>query len=169
MYGPVTYPKWNLCGKYIGYTRGTSILGFSLIETLIALLVISIGLAGMAALHLNSLRNTHSSYLRSIASSAALDFEERAWLEAATTNGCPVIDSAYANAFQADWRADNANDLIGLPALDVTITENPTASTRRWEGQLTIEWAEGRFADANENQSKETFEYVFSVFCSEVI
>lgn len=163
-YRHFTRTGWIRRGAY-SVTRPTS--GFSLIETLIALLVISIGLAGMAALHLNSLQNTHSSYLRSIASSVALDFEERAWLEAATTNGCPVIDTAYSDAFEDDWSADNPGGLIGLPALDVTVTENTTGSDRRWEGQLTIEWTETRFQDAIDNASRESFGYVFGVFCSE--
>jgi prepilin-type N-terminal cleavage/methylation domain-containing protein len=45
--------------------------GFTLIEVLIALLVLTIGLVGMAALHMTSLKNAHSSYYRSIASSVA--------------------------------------------------------------------------------------------------
>lgn len=74
--------------------------GLSLIEILVALLVLSIGLAGMAALHLNSLKNVSSSYYRSLASTIALDYEERLWLEAAR-----LADTDPATAVCPDEKA----------------------------------------------------------------
>ena len=42
--------------------------GFTLIEALIALLVLTVGLLGAASMLLTSVRNSHNSYLRSQAS-----------------------------------------------------------------------------------------------------
>ena len=47
--------------------------GLSILEVLIALAVLAIGLAGLAVMHMNSLKYAHSAYYRSIASAAALD------------------------------------------------------------------------------------------------
>lgn len=57
--------------------------GLSLIEVLIALLVLSIGMVGLGALLLTSLSNVHSSSHYSLASALALDVEERLWFETA--------------------------------------------------------------------------------------
>lgn len=51
--------------------------GFSLLEVLIAVVILSVGLLGVMALQANMLSYSHSAYLTSIASIKALDLEER--------------------------------------------------------------------------------------------
>lgn len=51
--------------------------GFTLIEVLIALVVLSIGLLGLAGLQTVGLRNNHSAYLRSQATLMAYDIADR--------------------------------------------------------------------------------------------
>ena len=51
--------------------------GFTMIEILVALLVLSIGLLGLAALQATGLRYNHSSYLRSQAVLQAYDMADR--------------------------------------------------------------------------------------------
>lgn len=51
--------------------------GFTLIEVLIAMLVLSIGLVGLAALQMTSLRNSLSAYHRSQATQLAYDMADR--------------------------------------------------------------------------------------------
>lgn len=85
--------------------------GFSLIEALIALLVLSIGLIGVAAMQLKALQSANAGYQRSVASVAAVDAQERLWaaladLEAGQT--CDDIDSlAVEDDWKKDWFADN--------------------------------------------------------------
>lgn len=62
--------------------------GFSLIEALIALLVLSIGMLGAAAMQLNALQSAHIAYQRSIATLAAQDAQERLWAQMAYPD-CP--------------------------------------------------------------------------------
>jgi len=64
--------------------------GFSLIEVLVALVVAGIGLLGIAALVLFSMRASFESRQQTVAALLAIDTHERAWLSAheATTNSC---------------------------------------------------------------------------------
>ena len=64
--------------------------GFSLIEVLVALFVAAIGVLGIAAIILFSLRASFESRQQSIAALLAIDVHERAWLSAheASTNEC---------------------------------------------------------------------------------
>lgn len=52
-------------------------LGFALLEVLVALVVTSIGLLGLAALQTNGLRDNHGAYLRTQASYIAYDIADR--------------------------------------------------------------------------------------------
>jgi type IV pilus assembly protein PilV len=51
--------------------------GMTLVEALIALVVLSIGLLGVAALQITSLRNNHSAHVRSQATALAHDISDR--------------------------------------------------------------------------------------------
>lgn len=53
--------------------------GASLIEVMIALVVVSIGMLGIAAAQMKSLQSSRSSYAASIAAVRAADFGERLW------------------------------------------------------------------------------------------
>lgn len=55
----------------------TGARGFSLIETLVALVVLSIGLLGIAALHVDSVRNGQSALQRTRAVNLAADMADR--------------------------------------------------------------------------------------------
>jgi type IV pilus assembly protein PilV len=57
--------------------RSARTRGFSLIEVLIALVVTSIGLLGLAALQVTSLKVNHASYLRTQATQFAHDIADR--------------------------------------------------------------------------------------------
>jgi type IV pilus assembly protein PilV len=51
--------------------------GFTLLEILVTLVVLSIGLLGLAGLQMNGLKSNHSAYLRSQASILTLDIADR--------------------------------------------------------------------------------------------
>lgn len=78
--------------------------GFTMIEVLVALVVLSIGLLGVAALQLTSLRSNHSSAMRSQATFLAYD----------------IIDRMRAN--RADALAGNYNIALGATSAGGTVT-----------------------------------------------
>lgn len=140
--------------------------GFSLIEVLITLLVLSIGLLGIAAMHLTSLRAATSAYQTSIASSAALDFEERLWIAAAGQTGCVGDLAPITTAWRTVWVG--GSDRVSLPpppenaqTLDVGGARSIGAGTAV-EFPLTLRWGDGRFADDDED----VFQFTARVVCA---
>lgn len=126
--------------------------GFTLIEVLIAILVLAIGLLGMASLTMTSLQSNQGAYLRSQASLLSFDIVERMranWTEATTTNsyvltasaaatsdpGCAAsgcIASQQAQLDLSQWRADLANSIPGATAV-ISRTNNQYTITISWQ------------------------------------
>lgn len=96
--------------------------GFSLIEALIALLVLSLGLVGVAAMQLKALQSATAGYQRSVVTLAAVDAQERFWAVLAQlpdTQNCsninpqaalPSEDESIEKQWKDWWRADNASN-----------------------------------------------------------
>tara|TARA_R110000850_G_scaffold238631_1_gene363265 strand:+ start:824 stop:1261 length:438 start_codon:yes stop_codon:yes gene_type:complete len=78
--------------------------GFSLIEALIALVVLSIGLIGVAAMQLKALQSANAGYQRSVASVAAVDAQERLWAELATLAPNETCENIDSSSVEAEWR-----------------------------------------------------------------
>jgi prepilin-type N-terminal cleavage/methylation domain-containing protein len=141
-------------------TTGHRNRGMSLLEVLIALLVLSIGLIGTAALSLNSLRNVHSALNTSLGSTISLDVEERLWVAITQTlPGCPSaadIDGLLGLA-ETHWTA-------GPPFLnlnDLSITRlSYEEDGRSLRVGVEVDWTETRLGN-----NTETFNYAFSAPC----
>jgi type IV pilus assembly protein PilV len=125
--------------------------GISLIEILVAIVVLSIGLLGLAGLQANSLRTSQSALYRSQAAAYAEDMAERmrANLGGARTYDIALGDSApvgtsIADRDRAEWLARLATlpggaGSIAVDALNRTVT-------------ITVQWDDSRAggpADAN--------------------
>jgi type IV pilus assembly protein PilV len=78
--------------------------GFSLIEALIALVVLSIGLIGVAAMQLKALQSANAGYQRSVASVAAVDAQERLWGELTSLEAGQTCEDIDTSDLQAEWR-----------------------------------------------------------------
>ena len=85
--------------------------GFSLIEALVALVVLSVGLMGVAAMQLKALQSANTGYQHSLASVAAVDAQERLWAALSTLDSgetCEDLNlSTVEEAWKEDWFADN--------------------------------------------------------------
>lgn len=105
--------------------------GFSLIEVMVTLLVLSVGLLGLAGLQLRALQYTHSSYQRTLANIQALDMAERMWTHLAE----PLAELDT-------WQALNNTSLPNWHGEVTTVADQPG------DYIITISWVDERFIDS---------------------
>lgn len=112
--------------------------GFTLLEALVALLVLSLGFIGAGYMQLKALQSASVSYHRSIATHAAKDAVERLWSELSDNAGvCPSPSEVYD-----DWYGEWSKKLPGLTD-DVSLFDN---SLYACEYEITIVWSDERFS-----------------------
>lgn len=94
--------------------------GFTLLEVLIALIILAIGILGLTALQARGLKFTHDAYIRSQATVLAYDIVERmrnnptnaaAYVAAAAPGGACVVTAASVTNDLRCWYAALATDL----------------------------------------------------------
>jgi len=125
-------------------------LGFTLIEILVALVILSIGLLGIAALQLRSVQNSQASFERSVATLQARDLVERMWAGICTLyeydvdgnvimiGDDPVIDEIGREQIQTAWETDHINtNTFADQGWDADL-ELPPTGTHVWT--ITIGW-----------------------------
>lgn len=135
--------------KYSAYPTPSTPAGFAMLEVLIAILVVSFGLLGLASLQGTGLRNSHSAYMRSIATQQAYDIADRMRANNVGTNngnynmssvtapsdpacitaGCAPASMAQYDAFQ--WKTNLALFLPrgqGIVCLDSTPNDGTPAA-----------------------------------------
>lgn len=132
--------------------------GFTLLEVLITLVIMAIGLLGLARLQLAGLGQTHGSYLRSQAIHFAYDMADRmranpqgiedgdydsitstpaSYTDCETTT-CTTSQLATFDAYQ--WRTAIEATTTGLPGGSGTVSGSGTSS----DFTITISWYEPR-------------------------
>jgi type IV pilus assembly protein PilV len=118
--------------------------GFTLIEVLVTLLLLSLGVLGSAALQLKALQTTHSAYQRSLASVLAIDAGERLWLG--------LAQGSLGADWLADWRDRRSCEIddphVCLPELEATFETSGS-----WH-VITLSWTEGRLPDVPAGRSE---------------
>lgn len=141
--------------------------GFTLIEVLIAMVVLAIGLLGLAGLQATSLRNNQSAYNRSQATQLAYDIADRMRANVAgkttyttgtatttatclTTAGCTKEEMA-----ENDLKEWNDAIIATLPSGTGTITISAGIYT------ITINWDDNR--DGSVNNSDPNFQTSFQL------
>ena len=115
--------------------------GFSLIEVLVSIVVLSIGLLGLAALQVSGLRVGQSSFYRAQAAQFATDMADRLRANAgeartctlALTDATPTSPTTTCRRDLAEWR----NRLRTLPggngAVEVDLAANMVTVTVQWD------------------------------------
>ena len=76
--------------------------GFSLIEVLVAMLVLAIGLLGLAALQTQGVRFNHDAYVRSNATALAYDIVDKMRINRANAASYTTANFPVRNAMPAD-------------------------------------------------------------------
>lgn len=127
--------------------------GFSLLEVLIAMLILAFGALGLAGLQMKTLQSSHSAYQRGLANIIAADTVERLWANAAAA--APLTVPQIQAQVQQRWLQTNNNN-VTLPGLVTTIIE-PAAGDTLYTVQIT--WDETRFDDENTS-----FSYSFRLY-----
>ena len=112
--------------------------GFSLVEVMITLLVLSIGLLGIAALQVVTLQASSTSLHRSIAVIQANDLVERLW-----ANVCDVADDERRQDIEEEWNDAHADSIPGRSVLDPVFTAGLY--------QIDIGWDESRVGGGLQN------------------
>lgn len=120
--------------------------GFTLLEVLIALLILSVGLLGIAGLQLTSLRSNNSAYLRSQATILAYDILDRMHANRAqaqsggyniTITGTSSLPSAGStNQADEDLNKWGTNVLNTLPSANASVnvaTDNTVTVSISWD------------------------------------
>lgn len=136
--------------------------GFTLLEVLIALLILSIGLLGLAALQTTSLRANQMASMRTTATQLAYDISDRMRANPGRTAPDPtphfgVADNEYllaAGTIPTDTSSVAKNDLVEwytevakLPGGRASITQCDGASTPPCDSLthvITVQWDEMR-------------------------
>lgn len=126
--------------------------GFTLIEVLVALVVLSFGLLGVVGLQAKSLQYTFGSYQRSQATLQAKDLVERLWAGACViVDGAGVPQTAVIEAIRNDWRAVHQ---ASLPAWQGEVTAVASAGVTRFD--IAIRWTDQRIAYTAGDVSQQT-------------
>jgi len=132
--------------------------GFSMVEVLVALVVLSIGLLGIAALYLNSLQSGRTAIYRTQAINLAADLADRIRMNRTAqasygaafaddpdpvadcdgTGGCSDADLATTDI--ANWKDEIANQLPGGQG-QVAVTL-PAAAGEPTNYVVTVQWTE---------------------------
>ncbi|MGZ8094986.1 MAG: type IV pilus modification protein PilV [Methylosarcina sp.] len=141
--------------------------GFTLIEILIAMVILSIGLLGLAGMQATVLKNNQSAYNRSLATQLTYDIADR--IRANLDDGNKLDASTYTTIDSGDARAQSdcisisatcttvdmaENDLYewnlalsALPSAEGSVTV--VASTRTFT--VTINWDDNRNGNDNDD------------------
>ncbi|EWG98735.1 type IV pilus modification protein PilV [Halomonas sp. BC04] len=119
--------------------------GFTLIEALIALVVLSIGLLGVAAMQLKALQSAHMGYQRAVVSLAAIDAQERAWAKLASNGTCPA-----GGDIEGDWLGEWFGTIL--------VNDGSSLSNAGCQYTVSIEWQEERYSDG---ETGDAFVYLF--------
>ena len=134
--------------------------GFSLIEVMIAILVMGLGLLGFALLQTMSVRFTQSANHRTQATNLASDMLDQMRVNrllagqyagnySAATSGCTPDGTVTVDKYKVIWRC-RLGTALGAGASAVVTYNNGLA-------QVSITWADQRW-DADENQRNKTFQ-----------
>lgn len=119
--------------------------GFTLIEALVAVLVLSFGLLGAAAMQLKSMQSAHASYQRSIASLIASDVQDRVWATSAFVAGdCDAVMAESVEESVNSFWSESGEDYKGqvtLPDISISLIHDSCSYV------VELSWVDDRFAD----------------------
>jgi type IV pilus assembly protein PilV len=148
-------------------TRRSAQAGFSLIEVLVTVVVLAIGLLGLAGLQINGLRYTHSAYFRSQATILAEDILDRMRANRAAAEAGNYIIGIGTSPGTASCEGTSANctsdQMAGADlyewkqVLSKTLPQGNGSVARQGDGfRVVVQWDDSRGADAAQTLAVES-------------
>lgn len=135
--------------------------GFTLVEVLVAALVLALGLLGMAGMQSRGLQHNHSAYLRTVATQMAYDLSDRMRANLAGYNS-----GAYNNPTAADhncsWDGSSVSDCTPQQKAEHDLWEWRQLLQKNLPngaGVVCIDGTPGDGGDNNANGQVESTEY----------
>lgn len=136
--------------------------GFTMLEVLITILIVSFGLLALAGLFLNGLRMNNSSFLRSVATQQAYDLSDRmranvSGVSAGNYNAisfpgsaqacadCDTVSCTASNLAAYDACSWNNDNISLLPMGRGTVTRSGNVFS------ITLSWDDNRSGSPNQN------------------
>lgn len=123
---------------------GKSSRGFTLLEAMIAMLVLSIGLLGLAGLQASSARFGHDAYVRSLTTMIAGDIIDKIRMKTGKQNDQAGRLSAIA-AFATTDPASTCNPSLGTVANDLACWQNSISNQLPGGSGTITDNADGSF------------------------
>ena len=136
---------------------GDRLAGFTLVEVLVTLIVVAIGILGLAGLQLANMRSNYSAYLRTQATIAAYDLIDRMRVDPGAFRGKHYDTSGgdSGNALFDDWRHQLSLLALRAPAEgaqgEVNCDNGNGCATGNCE--VVLRWDDSRAEDAAWSQS----------------
>lgn len=135
-------------------TQGFRQRGFSMVELLVALLIVSVGLLGIAGLQAYGLQANHSAYLRSQATVLAYDALDRMRAN---------VDAATAGSYNIDFGVSPSGSGSIADSDLSEWTNNIESTLPSGEGKISVDSSgfatvEVKWLDDRQKQQNQTFE-----------
>ena len=145
--------------RYVPIRGVSAVRGFTLLEVLVALVVLSIGLLGLSGLQTTSLRNNHSAFLRSQATVVTNDIIDRmrANRDSATAGD---YDIAYTTATPAAGCGGGSGcSAADVASIDLNAWRSYVERLPGGEGEIGVSGAgiaevKVRWADTRDSSNK---------------
>lgn len=118
--------------------------GITLIEALVAMVVLSVGMLGIAGLQINAIKYSYSSYQKTLATLQAKDLTDRLW-----SSSCALPDAR--NQIRDDWISVHQNS---LPNWNGVLAYTAPIYT------ISISWSDNR---QSLDSSTQTFSYAAQI------
>ncbi len=125
--------------------------GFSLVEVLITMLVISIALLGLGVLQIKAMQYSYASYQRSVATIQANDLVERLW-----AGMCAL--PASRDTIAAEWVTTNTNS---MPSWSGSLGYDATGNIPIYT--ITVSWQDGKIKYTGTDTSQVSQQFIQKV------
>jgi len=144
----------NRAGAFRSLSRHKSQSGFSMLEVLISLLILGIGLLGLASLQAVGMQNNHSAYLRSHASILSYEI-----IDSMRSNRDRAVNQAFDVGFNdtpgtggENQAEQDLNDWLRNVAANLPDGRAEIRVTADGDVRVEIRWLDDRRAGAGEEE-----------------